>query len=368
MPTGTKDNETPAARGIAHRLFTKADGRALHLFGDRPAALDALAELEPVAPPRPHRRWHPLRQEWVIYATNRQTRTFKPPASYCPLCAGRSGGVPTEIPFADFDVAVFDNRFPGFHMDAPPPPPLPPGLGIEASEAVGKCELVVYSPDHEGSLATLGAANVRLIVEAWVHRYRALLADPRIDFVLPFENRGEEVGVTLHHPHGQIYGFGFVPPIIRTMAEAQIDHSLADLVLGGAAAPYGFAGNQHVSVVVPPVARFPFETWVVPKRRVPGPWAMNEGELTGLADALCQTVARLDGLFGRPMPYIMVLYAAPTGYEDSFHFHIQFLPFLRDQGKLKYLAGCEQGAGSFLVDMTPEEMAERLRDVAVAEA
>ncbi|HEV2810981.1 MAG TPA: hypothetical protein VGV93_11380, partial [Acidimicrobiales bacterium] len=152
------------------------------------------------------RRRDPLSGEWTIFATHRQDRTFLPPSHQCPLCPTKDPSAPTEVPWPSFDVAVFDNRFPS--MVASPPPPDVAGSGVhEVMPAAGATEVVVYSDDHYASLASLGRSRIRLLVDVWAERYASLGQRPEVAYVFIFENRGEVVGVTLHHPHGQIYGY-----------------------------------------------------------------------------------------------------------------------------------------------------------------
>jgi len=349
----------PELAGICKHVHVKTDGRKLFLYGRRPHHLPALGDPDPEPPPHPHLRWHLLRGEWVAYASHRQERTFKPPAEYCPLCAAKPGGIRGEIPFEDFEVAVFENRFPAFHPDAPPPPDLP----IPTAPARGQCEVVVYSPEHGGSLATLSAQRRELLVRAWADRYRDLLGRDGIYFVMPFENRGEEVGVTLHHPHGQIYAFPFVPPALEKPVAAFRERPVLLDLRQRIGAACDVVGDDHTVAFVPPFARYPSEVWVMPRAFHPGPWTFSDAEFASFAAVLGEVVARYDRLFGRPMPYLMALHAAPRGEEARFHFHVQFYPYLRTADRMKYLAGCEQGAGTFLVDGLPEQMAARLREV-----
>lgn len=347
------------SRQVHRRTHVKADGRRLHLFGWQPHGWPVTEELAPGPAPQPHLRWHPLRGEWVGYASHRQDRTFKPPAAFCPLCPVAPGGFPGEIPFADFEIAVFENRFPAL---APSPPP-PPALPVPAAAAQGRCEVVVYSAAHSGSLAALPRAQRELLVQVWADRYRDLLAEDTSAFVMPFENRGEEIGVTLHHPHGQIYTFPFVPPAVAPLVAAFRRAPVLEDMRRTLGTTYDIAGNDRAVAFVPPCARFPSEVWLMPRTFHPGPWTFTDADVRAFADVLGEVVARLDGLYGRPMPYLCILYAAPKGEEAHFHFHIQFYPFLRTADRLKYLAGCEQGAGMFLVDGLPEQMAARLREV-----
>ena len=347
-----------AAQGKPHkRLHLKPDGRRLWLYGWQQHQGKPLSELPPAPPPAPHCRWHPLRSEWVVYAAHRQERTFKPPAEFCPLCPASPDASPGEIPFADFEIAVFENRFPSFAPLAPDPPPLP----VETARAAGACEVIVYSAEHAGSLAALPQERVRLLVEVWADRCRELLARPEVAFAMPFENRGEQVGVTLHHPHGQLYAFPFVPPVVKPMVEAFRRDSVLERLFDRIGSAYEVDGDGNATAFVPPFARFPFELWIAPRRRAPGPWALEAAEIASFAAMLRRSLARLDTLFARPMPYILLLYPAPKGEEAHFHTHLQILPFLRAAERLKYLAGCEQGAGIFLADMLPETMVERLK-------
>jgi UDPglucose--hexose-1-phosphate uridylyltransferase len=298
-----------------------------------------------------------LRSEWVVYAAHRQERTFKPPAEFCPLCPASRGAAPGEIPYAEFEIAVFENRFPSLSPRAPEPPQLP----LPTARATGACEVIVYSAEHKGSLSSLPEERVRLLVEVWADRCRELLARPDIAFAMPFENRGEQVGVTLHHPHGQLYAFPFLPPVVAPMVQAFREDSVLERLIDRVGPSYETDGDAHATAFVPPCARFPFETWIAPRRRVPGLWALEGAEAASLASVLQRSLRRLDALFDRPMPYILLLYPAPKGEEAHFHAHVQILPFLRSAERLKYLAGCEQGAGTFLADMLPETMVERLR-------
>src|SRR5438552_919894 len=179
--------------------IVQPDGRHVYLYGDfepAPAGYRAPAMPNGVY----QRRWNPLRREWVLVAASRQARTFLPERAECPLCPSRPEHS-TEIPAARFQAAVFENRFPAMV-------PWPPAGGL--------CEVVVYTDEHDGSFATLPAERLDRLAEVWTERYRELTARRGIKYVFIFENRGEQVGVTLHHPHGQIYAYPFVPPVPAT--------------------------------------------------------------------------------------------------------------------------------------------------------
>jgi UDPglucose--hexose-1-phosphate uridylyltransferase len=343
------------------RIIQKADGRSLWLYSNQPATVpildeDGLAAATPIS----HLRWHPLRQEWVCYAAHRQGRTFQPPETYCPLCPTQNDQFPTEIPCADFEIAVFENRFSAFSRQASPPPI----LNLPTASAVGRCEVVVYSAGHQDTLGTLTQQQRELLIQVWCDRYQTLLQEEAIQFVMPFENRGEEVGVTLHHPHGQIYAFSYLPPVVETMAQSFAEKPVLQSFRQSFAEQYDVITDSEVVAFVPPWMRYPYELWITTLSFRPGLWHYKDSELCSLATVLGKVAQLYDRLFARPMPYLMLLYAAPKGAEASFQFHIQFLPFLRTADKLKYLAGCETGAGTFLADMLPEDVVQHLRQVA----
>ena len=343
---------------VFKRHKRKQDGRDLFIYGTQAHSLPWQKELPPLTlAPESHLRWHPLRQEWVGYAAHRQNRTFKPPAAYCPFCPTRQDNFPTEIPCRDFEVAVFENRFSAFALDAQ----LAPKLSIATAPAIGRCEIIVYNPFHEGSLGSLSPKQLELIVRVWSDRYQELLARESIQFVMPFENRGEEVGVTLHHPHGQIYAFSYIPPVVAKMQKAFREKPVLQELRQKMSQQYYIFSDDAVLAYVPPCQRYPYEVWLTTHEFHPGLWTLSASETQSLAITLGKIVGLYDLLFNRPCPYIMLLYAAPKGEEKHFQFHIQFLPFLRAADKLKYLAGCETGAGTFLADLLPEETAARLR-------
>jgi UDPglucose--hexose-1-phosphate uridylyltransferase len=300
-------------------------------------------------------RFNELRGEEVVYAIHRQERTFLPSPEHCPLCPSRPGMPQTEIPFPSFEIAVFDNRFPAF--EAP----------------YGASEVVVYTDSHEGSFGTLAPERAEALMWVWRHRYAELGARGDVEYVLIFENRGVEVGVTLHHPHGQIYGYPFLPPVPALELEA-------DERLGGCASCALLSAelvdgarvvheNDRVVVHVPRAARWAYEAHVVIRAHRPSLVDCEAAELRQLAGALQALVRGYDALFDRPFPYVMVVHQAPTAagppVADSAgrgHLHVEFYPPLRTATKLKYLAGSEQGAGTFISDTLPEESAAKLRE------
>jgi UDPglucose--hexose-1-phosphate uridylyltransferase len=303
-------------------------------------------------------RFNELRGEEVVYAIHRQDRTFLPSREHCPLDPTRPGKPQTEIPFPAFEIAVFENRFPAFE---------PPH---------GAAEVIVYTDSHEGSLGTLSLERAEALMWVWRHRYAELGAREETRYVLIFENRGVEVGVTLHHPHGQVYAYPFMPPVPEL--ELRADERLGGCALCALMRDELADGRrlvyerEEVVAYVPHAARWAYEAHVVVRRHCPSLLECQAGELRSLAAALQALVRGYDSLFERSFPYVMVVHQAPTssaadGLALGGHVHVEFYPPLREARKLKYLAGSEQGAGTFIADTVPEESAVSLREaIAVA--
>jgi len=360
---------------IHRRRLKKPDGRDLILYADHPLPDDLVAP-QPPGPPvvaAPHLRWHPLRGEWVDYAGHRQERTFLPPPGWDPLAPTTPGGEPTELPAGPWQVAVFENRFPSLAPTAPAPPadvlvPARPGHGV--------CEVVVYTQEATGGLGDLPLHQIELLVQVWAERTLELGSLASIEYVMPFENRGVEVGATLAHPHGQIYAYPLVPPIPARELELQrihferhgrgllADHLQAELKDGRRVLYEG----ADVVAFVPAFARYPYEVWIATRTPRPDLPSLDARERADLARALKNVILRYDGLFGAPFPYVMVFHQAPTDglAHPGAHLHAEFYPPYRARGRLKYLAGTEIGAGLFTNDALPEAKAAELKAVAVS--
>ncbi len=307
----------------------------------------------------------------MAYATHRQDRTFLPPAEYCPLDPTKPGGFPTEVPRESYDIAVFENKFPSFTPDAPEPDGEGGALTPTAAGR-GICEVVLYSEDHYSTLATMPEGRIRDLVEVWADRYGELGALPYVEYVFIFENKGEAIGVTLHHPHGQIYAYPFVPPRPKKELEAAREHRdgtgnclHCDLLAGELEdGRRVVAEGEHFVAFVPFYAHFPYEAHVYTRRCAPSISDLGAAERRDLARVLKRLLVGYDDLFGFSLPYMMVMHQAPTDggdHEGVAHFHIEFYPPNRTADKLKYLAGSETGAGAFVVDVLPENTAGTLR-------
>jgi len=326
-------------------------------------------------------RWHPLREEWVIVAAHRQGRPWLgatvttedmnvPEYSRdCYLCPGNARSSGAVNP-AYRGVYVFDNDHPCVGPDAPGTlePLSPPYI---ARRAEGVARVICYSPRHDLTLARMSLNEIGAVVDSWRRETHDLGARSEVKQVLIFENKGEVVGVSNPHPHGQIYATNFTWKTFDTELEAQRRYAretgralFGDIIdaerRDGRRILYE---DEHVIAFVPYFARYAYEVYVAPTRRVPHVSALDDAESEALAHALKEVTVRYDNLWRQPFPYVMPLHQAPTNGDDyrDFHFFIGFLPPLRRPGTIKYLAGPEIGGGNFLSDTSPEEKAAELR-------
>lgn len=354
------------------RTMTKPDGRQLWLYSRAPipGSIVATAPGEWDAP-RSHLRWHPFRGEWVAYATHRQQRTFLPPAAFNPLAPTVDPANQTELPAGAYDIAVFENRFPTFNANPGPPPT---GAGADTAPAGGSAEVVVFTQQASSSLASLPLDHLALLFEVWKDRHIALGARADVQYVMPFENRGVEVGVTLDHPHGQIYAYPFVPPIAARELEQQRAHlaahgrGLLESVIESERADGRrvlFDAGSALAFM-PAFARYAYEVWMATSAPVPSLADLDAASISGLARVLKAVLRTFDALWDRPFPYVMVFHQAPTDGlpHPEAHLHIECYPAYRMEGRLKYLAGSELGAGVFTADTLPEEKVGELKSVA----
>jgi UDPglucose--hexose-1-phosphate uridylyltransferase len=316
--------------------------------------------------------------DWVSIADHRQNRTFLPPADECPLCPTGSGTKPSEIPANDYDVVVFENRFPSFANDSRPATGSSMRALLTQAPALGRCEVLCFTSDHHASFSSLSPARARTVVDVWADRTRELSALDAVEHVFCFENRGPEIGVTLHHPHGQIYAYPFLPDRTASLLRQATEHHqrtgrllgadmlAAELDAGSRVVIRGVAWTAYV----PYAARWPVEVHLVPNRDVPDLVALDDAERDELAGVYLDLLRRLDryyvGPAGSPisMPYIACWHQSPVHQgRDVSRLHLQIVSPLRAPGRLKYLAGSESGVGAWINDVSPEAVAARLREV-----
>ena len=353
-----------------------ADGREILYFDRDAVPRDAVdtRDLPPVST-RSQLRYDALLGEWVAIASHRQTRTFLPPADECPLDPSRPGR-PTEIPESAYQVVVFENRFPslatGVERDVPPTAPGAPLA--ELRPGFGRCEVVCFTDEHDRVFAELGQERARLVVDVWADRTEELSALDGIEYVFPFENHGEEIGVTLSHPHGQIYAYPYLPPRVEKILESVRRHRettggdlFAEVVDGERSGPRVVTSNEHWTAFVPAATRWPYEVQLFPTRRVPDIPALTDEERDAFVDVYLDVLGRFARRMDTPMPYIASWNQAPVrAGRDDWWLHLQVYSFRRAPGKLKYLAGSESGMGAFITDTNPEDVAEALRAVVIA--
>lgn len=370
-PHATMTTKTP-------RLL--ADGREIIYYDRAPVDRAARDRRElPVAGAGAELRFDPVVQTWVMYASHRQHRSYLPSARDCPLCPSTPDH-PTEIPEADYEVVVFENRFPALSTAEPgSSEALGPGMGagepgtpplLFKRPGAGRCEVVCYSSDHSSSFAQLSLERVSTVIDALIDRTVELGARPDVEQVFCFENRGREIGVTQPHPHGQIYAYPFVAAhTAQAVASARayrrergrnlFDDMLARERSDGQRV---VVATEHWSAFVPFAARWPFELHCYPNHRVPDLASLGPAALSELPGVLVDIYARFDRLFGKPAPYIAGWHQAPAKTTDpDFAMHLEMFTVRRTPDKLKYPAGSEAGMDAYTNDVIPEEAAERLR-------
>jgi len=312
------------------------------------------------------RRWNLLTGEWVMVSAYTQARPTNP-TNFCPLCPG---GDEFET---EYDLVSFDNRYPSMKLDAPEVQ----STGIyRKARSNGKCEVVVYTLEHESAMSMMPIHQIEKLIQMWVDRYLDLSQNRFIKYVFIFENRGKEVGATLPHPHGQLYAFPFIPKRIEAKLQALSQYydengtcAVCDIVDNEIKLKERIIyENESIIALVPFYARWPYEVHIYPKRHVSTLVELTNTERYHLAKALKVVTMKYDLLFKQAFPYMMMLFQAPVNdvsYLHAFHFHIEFNPVKRDKDKIKWMASVETGTWAFINPKIPEEAAKELRNVEV---
>jgi UDPglucose--hexose-1-phosphate uridylyltransferase len=363
-----------AMPGIAVHPTRLADGRELIYFDDEDTSLPPERSvderhLDP-RPPTATMRLDVLTGDWISIASARQNRAFLPPAEADPL-APQTPGNPSEVP-SRYDVAVFENKSPSFGPATGDAPEAPQGLADLAElglgrtrTSVGRCEVVCFSPETTGSFSQLSPTRARTVVEAWAQRTAALSAIDGVQQVFPFENRGEAIGVTLHHPHGQIYAYPYVTPRTQRLLDSVDRYEgdlFADLLEFERAGERVVLASERFTAFVPFAARWPVELHLLPHRHVPDFAALSEEEKDELAVVYLRLLRAVDRLYDTPTPYIAAWHQAPVAtHREQVRMHLEITSPRRGPDRLKYLAGSESAMGAWIGDLVPEQTAERLR-------
>ena len=361
--------------GVTRTNLEMSDGRTIRYYDSQNQARSAQDQRpQEEQPGIGELRLDPLLNEWVVMAAHRQGRVFLPPKELCPLCP-TSGELLTEIPDSEYEVVVFDNRSPSLRKpDGDWAAPDMVGPETDAGTAAGKCEVICFTDNHGGSFGELTPQRVRVLLEAWIDRVAELSNEPYIHHIAPFENRGEEVGVTLFHPHGQIYAYSYLPARVQKMLavaqkyKEETNGILFDDILARELKDQVriVAKNDHWVAYVPYAARYPFEIHVAPLSPVPDLAALTPEQADAFPAISLEVMRRLDGVFGIAMAYIATWHQAPVREgRDLLRLHWQITSVRRAPGKLKYLAGSESAMGAFIMDLKPEQSAGQLRDVSL---
>ena len=310
-------------------------------------------------------RYHPLIKDWVMIASHRQNRP-QMPKDYCPFCPG-SGKVPDQ-----FDVYEYDNDFPALSQTPPTPDDVANDF-FKIKEAYGKCEVILYSPDHTITLPELPTDHIKKLVDLWVERFNVISSDEKIKYVFIFENRGEAVGVTMPHPHGQIYGYSVVPKKLELEVESakefyeENDQCLFCKMRDEERADGRriIFESEHFVVFLPFFCEYPYGVYIMSKRHLNNIAQFTDAEKADFAEVLRLTTGMLDSLFGYKFPYMMCMHNAPVNGEDNsdyYHFHVEFFPPMRSADKIKFNASSETGAWAHCNPTAPELKAVELRE------
>ncbi|MCW4020037.1 MAG: galactose-1-phosphate uridylyltransferase [Candidatus Bathyarchaeota archaeon] len=310
-------------------------------------------------------RWDPILSQWILVSGKRGERPLLP-KEVCPFCPGSE-----EVPEKGWTVLSIPNRFPALRSDAPPIDAEGDRL-YRCRPSKGVCEVIVYTPRHDTSLADLNVENIKAVIDLWTQRFMELGGRDYVKYVFIFENKGEIIGVTLNHPHGQLYAFPFIPPRIQKELMSSrrywkrtgvclfcriIEKEKKDSVRV-------VCENDGFICFLPFFAHWPYGVHIYPKRHVEALSDLTEEEKIMFASILKDILKKFDNLFDMSFPYMMVLHQRPTDGKayPYYHFHVEFYPPYRERNKIKYFASVETGAGTVTFDYSPEVKAKELRE------
>lgn len=328
------------------------------------------------------KRWHPLREEWIVYSAHRNSRPWHgagpvkstPPPAYdpnCYLCPGNPRFNGRKNPAYE-DVFIFENDLPVVGKASPDVTHRTSSLYVKA-RALGIAKVVCYDPRHQITLSQMKLTRVVKVFEAFQHEMEAFERDPDIRFALIFENKGEVVGVSNPHPHCQIYAtdftFKFIEQQLRIADQYQRQEGkslFAEIIRHESEEGVRvIAENESAIAFIPFFARYAYEVMIFPKKQHATLISMSQRELADLASVFQQVIRRMDMNFAMSFPYVMSVMQAPVdgGEYRNFRMHVWLQPPFRQPGLIKYLAGPEIGGGNFMADTMPEEKAAELKAV-----
>lgn len=310
-------------------------------------------------------RYNPLLKDWVMIVASRQGRP-QMPENCCPFCPG-SGKVPDE----GYIVLRYPNDFPVLSQDPPVPDDVATDF-FQARPTYGRCEVILYSPWHTGTMSSLSDENLYALARLWQEAFIDFCSDPKIKYVMIFENRGEVVGVTMPHPHGQIYGYSVLPKKLElelnsaseyfdTTGECLFCRMLKEEMAERKRVVFE---NEHFAVVLPFFAEYPYGVYVYAKRHAADIGELTVAETKALGLTIRDVSGMLDMLFGYSFPYMMCMHNAPVhmgDIADKWHFHIEFFSPVRSKDQLKFNASSETGAWAHCNPTSPEDKAQELR-------
>ncbi len=309
-------------------------------------------------------RYNPFKDDWVMVASSRQGRP-QMPKNWCPFCPG-SGKVPDE-----YDVFMYKNDFPALSPNPPEPDAVATDF-FKVDESYGRCEVILYSPEHTVTLPELAVSHIKKLVDLWCERFEVLSQDEKHKYIMIFENRGDVVGVTMPHPHGQIYAYPFLPKKLELELDCARKHEAKTnncLYCDWLKSEQDFKQrvifeNEYFSVIIPFFSEFTYGTHIISKSHKKYITDFNEEEKIVLAQTLKETTGMYDSLFDMQFPYMMCMHNAPVNMDDieGFHFHIEFFPPMRSADKQQFSASSETGAWAHCNPTAPEEKAQELRD------
>jgi UDPglucose--hexose-1-phosphate uridylyltransferase len=303
-------------------------------------------------------RHNPITDEWIIISSETQKRPVLPQKEACPLCPGV-----LEMKH-DYDLTAFDNRYPALRLD--PPEISKPDPAFENAPSYGKCEVIMFTSDHNSSLSRMPIGQIEKLVYVWEDRTRDLMKYEKIKYIFPFENRGKEVGASQIHPHGQLYAFPFIPKRIQSMIDAIGKYkgcAICDVIKAEEKTENIVYDGEHFIALVPYFARFPYEVHVYPRRHISFFTEMTPSEKFDLAVTLKVVTSKYDSLFDNEFPYMMEIFQSPVNpVMKNFHFHIEFNPPKRDKVNVKWMASVETGTWAFINPLTPSDAAKSLKN------